>query len=242
MLALPLIVSEDLCPYLPGRIARTRSRLVFQMDPGEYEALLTAGWRKFGSVLYQPVCATCDACRPIRYPIARLTLDRSQRRCLARNADLEVRIAEPTIDARRLELYNRYHADQERRKGWPETEKGADDYAGAFLENPVRAVEISVWDGEALRAVALVDVTETVVSGVYHYHDLDHARRGLGVFAMLQVFELARRLGRPWAHFGYWVADCPSLNYKSRFRPCETLGRDGVWRPLPEDAGRPEPP
>lgn len=239
MLALPLLTTEDPCPYLPGRTSRTQCRQVFHFTPGEYEALLMAGWRKFGSVLYQPICPTCDACQPIRYPIAQLTLDRSQRRCLARNADLTVRFEAPTIDAQRLALYNRYHAEQQRRKGWPETDKSVEDYVNAFLENPVRGVEVSVWEGDSLRAIALTDITETIVSGVYHYHDLDHAHRGLGVFVMLQVFELARYLGKPWAHFGYWVADCPSLNYKARFRPCEALGRDGVWRALSEQPREP---
>jgi arginyl-tRNA--protein-N-Asp/Glu arginylyltransferase len=85
---------------------------------------------------------------------------------------------------------------------------------------------------EELRAVVLNDITPTVVSGVYHYHDPDLADRSLGTFALLQTLELAKHMGKPWAYFGYYVADCASLSYKARFRPCELLGDDGTWKPL----------
>jgi arginine-tRNA-protein transferase len=47
---------------------------------------------------------------------------------------------------------------------------------------------------------------------------------------MLQTIELARRLDKPYAYFGYYVAGCASMSYKARFRPCEILGTDDIWR------------
>ena len=226
------VTGPDACVYLPEQQARQEYEMVARISSEEYEARMNAGWRKFGPMLFRPICSACSECRSIRIPIATFVPDRSQARALKRNADLTVRFSPPTLDTERLTLYNRYHAAQEARKGWPETEKTESDYATSFLINPVAGVEISVWEGETLRAVALTDITPNVVSGVYHYHDPDCLSRSLGTFVILQTLELARLLAKPYAYFGYYVADCSSLNYKARFRPCELLGPDSVWRPV----------
>ncbi|HLK55554.1 MAG TPA: arginyltransferase [Chthonomonadaceae bacterium] len=230
------LTGPESCVYLPDQLSRTEHELIVHLTPEEYEARMNAGWRKFGPVLFHPICSACAECRPIRIRIADFQPDRCQMRTLKRNADLTVRFAKPTVDAQRLALYNRYHAAQEARKGWPETEKSTEDYFQSFLLNPIPAVEISAWEGETLRAIALTDITPHVVSGVYHYHDPDCRNRSLGTFVMLHVLALAQRLEKPYAYFGYYVADCASMNYKARFRPCELLDTEGVWRPLEEEA------
>ena len=206
--------------------------LAARLSPEEYEARMNAGWRKFGALLFQPVCTGCRECRPVRIDVSRFAPDRSQRRALRRNADLAVRLAAPGVDAARLDLFHRYHAAQEERKEWPHTAPDAQEYANNFVHNPLPAVEISVWEGSDLRAVVLTEVTPNTVSGIYHYHDPDCRDRGLGTFGMLQTLALAQRLGKPWAYFGFYVAGCGSLAYKARFHPCEILGEDGAWRPL----------
>jgi len=225
----------DTCHYLPDRDATQEYVQVGQLSPQEYEDLMNQGWRKFGPMLFHPVCGGCRECRSLRIPADRFTPDRSQRRTLAHNADLTVRYAQPTVDAARLELYRRYHAAQAVYKGWPDGDRTEKGYVFQFVRNPLPAVEISVWEGAILRAVALTDVTPNVVSGVYHFHEPDCRARGLGTFVMLHTIELARRIGRRWAYFGYYVAGCPSMSYKTNFRPCEILGPDGVWRESRQD-------
>jgi len=162
---------------------------------------------------------------------------RSQRRAWKRNADLRIETGPPTIDRRRLDLYHRYHAFRADQKGWPRTEKSAGDYRLSFLQNPIPALEIAMWEGEELRAVVLTDVTPNVVSGVYHYHDPALADRSLGTYCMLHTLDLARSLGKRWAYFGFYVAGCGSLAYKARFRPCEVMGPDGEWRDFEPPGG-----
>lgn len=227
------VSGPELCHYLPDRLATQEYVMVGQLTPSEYENLMNQGWRKFGPMLFHPICDGCAECRPIRILAGEFTPDRSQRRTLARNADLTVRYAPPTVDAARLDLYRRYHAAQAVDKGWPDTDRTEQGYAFQFVRSPIPAVEISVWEGGLLRAVALTDITPNVVSGVYHFHEPDCRQRGLGTFAMLHTIELARRLGRPWAYFGYYVAGCPSMSYKTKFQPCEILGTDGIWRDRP---------
>ena len=220
----------ETCQYLPDRQATQEYVRVAEIAPSEYEALMNRGWRKFGPMLFRPVCRACDECRPLRIPAGDFTPDRSQRRAWSRNADLSVRYETPTFDGARLDLYRRCQASQTELKDWPDAERTARSYKFQFLQNPLPAVEISVWEGDTLRAIALADVTPDVVSGVYHFHDPDCRERGLGTLVMLHTIELARRLGKAWAYFGFYVAGCPSMAYKARFRPNELLGPDGVWR------------
>lgn len=205
--------------------------VVLRLSPEEYEAKMDEGWRKFGPVLFRPICHTCNACRSLRIPVADFQPSRSQRRALASNAALTIRFDSPTVDPVRLALYNRYHDAKERQHGWPEAEKTAEDYIFSFLQSPVPVVEISIWEEETLLGVVITEVTPNTVSGVYHYYEPAEERRSLGTFAMLQTLELARLLEKPWAYFGYYVADCPSLSYKNRFRPCELLSDEGTWQP-----------
>lgn len=223
----------DGCMYLPEQQSTLTYEIVARLTPQEYEDRMNWGWRKFGIYLFRPVCAACQECRPIRVPVARFAPDRSQQRALKRNADLTVRFAPPDVDAQRMDLYMRYHASQAVHKGWPDRHRDPEDYAMQFVHNPLPSVEISVWEGDALRAVVLTDITPNVVSGIYHYHDPAERERSLGTFAILQTILLAQRLNCSYVYMGYYVAGCGSMVYKNRFRPCEVLDTGGVWREWP---------
>ena len=170
------------CAYLPDREAVLEYQYVARMTPQEYEDRMNRGFRKFGPMIFRPVCGACTECRPIRIPVAEFQLDRSQRRAWKRNADLEIRLGAPAVDEERLELYHRYHEVQSNRKGWPETERDTREYAFSFVHSPIPGVEISMWEAGRLRAVVLTDVTPNVVSGVYHYYEPELADRSIGTY------------------------------------------------------------
>jgi leucyl-tRNA---protein transferase len=218
------------CAYLPGQAATLEYRYVAALEPEEYEDLLNRGYRKFGATLFRAVCGKCQECRPLRVPVDRFRPSRSQARALQRNRNLLVRIGEPVADAARVELYNRYHQERTRHKGWAPHGTDVEEYESSFLGSPIPSVEISAWDGDALRAVVLTDVTPHVVSAVYHFYDPALLRQSLGAFCVLQAIELARRLKKQWVHLGFYVAGSGSMSYKGRFRPCEIMDAAGVWR------------
>lgn len=218
------------CAYLPDRQATLEYTYAAAITPAEYERLMDRGYRKFGALLFRPVCAGCRECRPIRIPVAGFRPDRSQRRAWKRYQPLEIRHGPPALDTARMELYTRYHSAQAERKGWTAHDRDFSEYEFTFVRNPLPSVEISMWEGGSLRAIVLTDVTPNVVSGIYHYYEPE-VTGGLGTFCMLHTIELARALGRRYAYFGFYVRDCGSLAYKARFRPCELMGTDGVWRP-----------
>ena len=196
----------------------------------ELEALLELGWRKFGRLLYRPVCHECSACHSTRIYVPTFTPNRSQTRCITRNADLRIETQAPIIDDQRLKIYRRYHRNRELTRSWGVADKTRAGYEETFLDNLTEAIEVSVWLESHLLGVALTDITGNIVSGVYHYHDPDYHDRSIGKFLMLKVIRLAELTGRRWAHFGYHVGECTSLSYKTSFRPVSLLGDDGVWR------------
>lgn len=219
------------CEYLPDRLATLEYSFSPQMTPEAYEVFMLKGYRKFGAVLFQPVCVGCQECQPLRVSTEQFRPDRSQRRAWLRNLDLRVEFANPRVDWQRLQLYHQYHEFQSQKKDWPPKNTGVEEYSFAFLENPVPAVEITVWQENVLLAVTLTEVTPTIVSAIYHYYDPHQKERSLGTFSLLQVIELAKELKKPWVHFGYYVTGCGSMAYKARFRPCEILV-NGIWREL----------
>ncbi len=204
---------------------------VSALTGAEYEALMNRGFRKFGPVVFQPVCDGCAECRPIRIPVAEFRPDRSQRRAWKANQHLRVVTARPRVDDARMSLYERYHDAQTIRKGWPIRLADEEEYAFSHVANPLDGVEISLWEGEMLRAIVLTDLTPNVVSGVYHYYDPVLYPQGIGTACMLHTIELARRLEKRWAYFGFLVDGCESMAYKARFKPYELMGIDGIWAP-----------
>ena len=220
------------CAYLQEPESTTEYELVARLTAQEYEERMNAGWRKFGPLLFRPICAMCSECRPIRVPVQRFALDRSQKRSLVRNADLRVELGRPILDDQRLQLFRDYHASQAERKGWPNEPASAKEYAFQFVRNPIEAVELSVWEGERLTAVVINDVTPNTLSAVYHFYDPQSPARGLGTFAILKTIELARQLSKPYCYLGYFVAGSASMAYKAKFRPAEIMGLDGVWREM----------
>ena len=86
---------DHACAYWPERVARD-----LVLDPRDerlpqlYAPALAAGFRRSGDIVYRPHCRGCRACVAVRLPVADFVPDRGQRRCLARNADVDVRIVQ----------------------------------------------------------------------------------------------------------------------------------------------------
>jgi arginine-tRNA-protein transferase len=224
----PLAVfPEHPCSYLPDRTARSRGFLVSRIAPEVYHRFMDAGFRRSGTLVYQPICRGCRACLQIRVLVGRFTPSKSQRRCLRRNQDLLITIAEPTATDEKYALYQRYQAQ------WHGKPEGDDreSFESFLYESPVETMEFSYRDRAGdLLAVGICDVSERSLSSVYFYHDPAHARRGLGHFGALYEIAWARTAVLPHYYLGHWVKNCAAMEYKSSYRPCEVLQPDGQWR------------
>ena len=219
------------CPYLPGRTATEIFFAAEQLDDALYEVLMNHRFRRSGQIVYQPNCDGCQACVPIRVPVAEFRPSRSQRRVWTRNADLRVEIGPPTCDGQRVELLNRYEAAVHQRPG----SKSRAEYEASFGWSPLTTIEMSYWLAERLVGVGIVDVTPQTLSSVYFFYEPELSRRSLGVFSALREIEECRRRGLAYWYIGFHVLGCAKMTYKEAFRPHELL-MDGVWRAGMRDA------
>ncbi|MCD9087501.1 arginyltransferase [Stenotrophomonas sp. SY1] len=217
---------EHPCGYWPDRQARD-----LVLDPQDerlaelYPMALGWGFRRSGNLVYRPHCINCRACVPVRIPVARFIPDRTQRRTLARNADLECRVLPAERTDEQFALYQRYL--QHRHANGGMDDHGPHEFDqflvgdwshGRFMEIRTRGI-----DGHRgqLLAVAVTDLTALGLSAVYTFFDPDQAKRSLGTFGILQQIAWAQRLGLPHLYLGYWIHGHRKMDYKRRFHPLE---------------------
>ncbi|HZL37461.1 MAG TPA: arginyltransferase [Tepidisphaeraceae bacterium] len=223
------VLPEHPCPYLPGRVARSRALWAEQISGPAYHALMDAGFRRSGKLVYQPVCAGCRQCLPIRVPVNEFQPGKSQRRCARRNSDLTVSVGPPVATVDKWQLYLRYITDWH--SGETETREGFESF---LYDSPVPTLEFSYRDQQGcLLAVGICDVCPEALSSVYFYFDPAQAHRGLGTFGALHEIAFAQNLKLPHYYLGYWIDRCSSMRYKAAFKPHEILHPDNVWRQEP---------
>ncbi len=222
------------CTYLPAREATLRGFVAQRVVPQAYHELMDAGFRRSGSLVYQPVCRACRECVPVRVPVERFRPSKSQRRCARRNADLHVTVDQPVATHEKFELYRRYMTEwhgSAATEAQTATRESRGEFETFLYDSPVDTIEFCYRDrAGALLAVGICDVCPRSLSSVYFYFDPGQARRGLGTFGALVEIERARSLGVAHYYLGYRVPGCAAMSYKSSFRPNESLDTDGVWR------------
>lgn len=216
------------CPYLPNREWTLDVRFVAEVSPDEHEAELAAGRRRFGATYFEPACAGCTECTPLRLVVADFKPSRSQRRVLRRNHDVDLEIGTPTVDDERLDLYQRFHQERHATVGWPAPRTNLMEYFESFVANVVPTHEFRYRLGGKLVALAYVDESPNAFSSQYAFHDPEYSRRSLGTFDVLTEVETAVRWKKTHLYLGYYVRDCRSMAYKAQFKPYETLV-EGRW-------------
>ena len=223
---------EHPCGYFADR---TANDLV--LDPHDprlptlYPMVLDWGFRRSGDILYRPACQGCLACVAVRIPVAQFTPNRSQRRCLAGNADVDARIVAPQRTDEQLALYRKYLGARHRGGGMDDHGEYEFDQFLIGSWNDGRFLELREHGSHRLLAVAVTDMAGGAMSAVYTFYDPDEAARGLGTLGVLRQLEWARRDGYAHLYLGYWIAGHPKMDYKRRFQPLEGFDGRG-WRRL----------
>jgi len=210
-------------------------RLLTDVSPAETEHLVERGWRRFGPEYFRPICRGCLECVSLRVPVAEFRFSKSQRRAVRRCDRVSVEIRMPKVDAERVALYRKWHAAREAACGWQANPLDEEGYRRQFCFPHASGREMTYWAEGRLVGVGLVDEMPRSISSTYFYFDPDYAKLSLGVYSALCEISLALQLGKAYVYFGYRVAGCKSLVYKSAFRPHELMvgrpaeGETPVW-------------
>jgi leucyl-tRNA---protein transferase len=223
------------CPYLPGRVATLDIAVLLDVTPAELGVLLSRGWRRFGPTYFRPVCAGCRECVSLRVPTATFQPSRSQKRARRLAARLARTVGPPVVDDERLALYARWHAERERRRGWDANAVDAGRYGFEFAFDHPAVREVTFRDPERNHRLVGVGHVVDALSAVIFFWDPDLAPPSLGVAHIVTLIDEASARGLSYVYLGYRVADCPSLAYKGRYAPHETLAtppgeHPAVWR------------
>ncbi len=196
------------------------------IDKSLNSKLSDLGYRRSGAHLYRPDCDYCQACISCRIPVADYNFSRSQRRVLRMNEQLRVVEESDLTSSVAFDLYRRYiderHGDGDM---YPAT---LEQYEAFIKTKTVDTRFYLFYDQDELVAVSVVDVLEHGLSAVYTFFDPQLDKLSLGKYAILWQIKKCQQMGLPYLFLGYWIRNCPKMQYKSSFRPIEML-LNGRW-------------
>ncbi len=212
------------CEYIDGMKSISETFLIRSIEEGDFEVLLSLGYRHFGSYFFRPMCGNCHKCIPLRIPLNDYKFPKSGRRLLSanRNLDLEFGKAEPSREAYNLYLLHK-------KRFGDSSECSYDEYINSFHYPFQFAYCLKVKDGDKLIAVAHLDLAGNSLSAVYCYFDDSYRRESLGTFAVYKEIEIALERGIDYMYLGYYIAENDHMNYKCRFRPNQLLVKEQMW-------------
>ncbi len=225
------IAEEHACPYLQGRRAQEQFLVIDDFPPELYHDFMDHGFRRSGDLIYRPVCNGCRECRSLRVIVGECRPTKPQRRILRKNEGVEVRVAPPRYSVEKERIYGEYLRFQHERG-----ESDSVQHLRHFLYlSPVRTLEFEYRLEGRLVAVSIADVCRRSLSSVYAFFDPEYSSRSLGTFSALHEILFCAERGIPHYYLGFMIQDCPSMNYKTRFRSYELLDTRFKWRRIPAD-------
>jgi leucyl-tRNA---protein transferase len=216
------------CNYLKNRDATSLfADPIYPKTKALYSTLVSNGFRRSGEHLYQPYCAECSECIPVRLPVNEFKYRRNQKRTWKINQDIRVEQFNVEFYEEHFQLYTKYLSTRHPDGGMDNPSR--DDYKNFLWSSwsETRLIEFRL--DEKLIAVAVVDELENAFSAVYTFFDPDLQQRSLGKYAILYLIEYSKQRGYSWLYLGYWIASCDKMKYKIEYQPVECFISD-EWK------------
>ncbi|MEA3521494.1 MAG: arginyltransferase [Campylobacterota bacterium] len=215
---------NDNCSYLDDCHQTTHYKIIQECDKKHCSELIERGWRRFGTMFFRPICSDCNKCESIKIDVSKHKFSKSDRRVIKKASHFKVIIQTPTLSRQHLELFRRYHDFMQIKRGWDHQKVSAENYFTSFVQGYSDfGYEVLYFDEDKLIAIDLIDILDNGISSIYFYYDPDYQKFSLGKYSIYQQIEYAKKLGLSWIYLGYYVQECQSLSYKSRYKPYHTL-------------------
>lgn len=212
------------CNYLDDK----QEQLLVCVEPKEvlsavFSQLTQSGFRRSGDQIYRPHCDNCNACQSIRVLARAFKASKSQKRVLAKNRDLVIRVKDSDNPAY-FPLYERYINDIHKDGAmYPATVEQYTSFVNCDWQKPLF---IEAYLDTKLIGVAVTDVLDDGFSALYTFFDPDLKTRSLGTFFILQQIAFCAEQNQPYLYLGYQIDECRKMNYKKNFYPNERFIRD----------------
>ena len=215
---------EDKCSYLDDKKQTTHYKIIDNCTIDGCQELIERGFRRFGKMYFRPICADCQECQSIKVDVANYSFSKSARRIQKKAAHLTVHTQTPSLTQEHLNLFDKYHLHMHKKKSWDYSKTTAEHYHNSFVSGHEEfGYEVLYFDNERLIAVDLIDVLDDGISSIYFYYDPDYAYLSLGKLSLYHQIHYAKESSKKWIYLGYYVEECPSLSYKSEYKPYVTL-------------------
>jgi len=224
---------QDTCSYLKDKEQTTHYKIIDNCDASHCEELVEHGFRRFGKMYFRPICSSCQECQSIKIDVENFTFSKSQRRVMKKGAQLKSFIQKPSLTQAHLDLFKKYHLFMSDKKGWDFHESTPEHYYNSFINGYNNfGYEVLYFDENKLVGVDLIDILAYGISSIYFYYDPDYTQYSLGKLSLYNQIKFAKKKKKKWIYLGYYVEACPSLAYKSHYKPYLTL----QGRPLEDEA------
>ena len=215
---------SDKCSYLADKKQITFYKMIDNCSTTQTQELIERGFRRFGKMFFRPICSDCNECKSIKIDVENFIFSKSMRRVLKKAQHIKSYIRTPTLTKEHLALFDKYHLYMKDKRGWEHQDIDADNYYNSFVNGHNEfGYEILYYDEDRLIGVDLVDILDDGISSIYFYYDPDYSNYSLGKFSLYNQIKFAKNSNKRWIYLGYYVKDCPSLSYKSHYKPYLTL-------------------
>lgn len=215
---------NDKCSYLKDKEQITHYKIIENCSSYHAQELIERGFRRFGKMYFRPICPTCDECKSIKIDVDSYIFSKSEKRVMNKAKHLKSYIQRPSLSKEHLDLFEKYHKYMRDKKGWDYNQTDSEHYYNSFVSGHEDfGYEVLYFDNEQLVGIDLMDILDDGVSSIYFYYDPDYAHLSLGKLSLLLQIKYAQKSNKRWIYLGYYVKDCPSLSYKSQYKPYLTL-------------------
>ncbi len=186
--------------------------------------LVQRGWRRFGRYYSRPQCDDCNKCKSLRIDVKNYIFSKNAKKTFKKNRDTLFTVQKPTISDEHITLYEKYHKYMASKKGWENYKISPNSYHELYMAGAGKfGKEILYYIDDKLAGVDLLDFLDDGISSIYFYYDPDYRNFSLGRYSIYMQIQLAKNFNLRWIYLGYYVKECPSLNYKDRYKPYEIM-------------------